>query len=58
MKLEYLFYGIGIFFLFYTVAYFAYNYLFDLSDFLKTVMLVLSVIIFFILGEVMSDKDL
>jgi len=56
MKLQYLFYVLGIIFLFITVAYFAYNYLFDLSDTLKTIILVLVIVIFFFLGEVMWGK--
>lgn len=57
MKLQYLFYIIGIIFIFITVAYFAYNYLFSLSDGIKTIILVLSIIVFFALGEIMWEKD-
>ncbi len=58
MKLQYLFYVIGIVFLFATISYFAYNYLFDLSDGIKTVVLFLLVIVFFVVGEVFFEKDL
>jgi hypothetical protein len=58
MKLQYLFYVLGIIFLFATVAYFSYNFLFNLPDSLKTVILALVVIIFFVLGEVMWEKDM
>lgn len=58
MKLQYLFYILGIIFLFATVAYFSYNYLFDLPDSIKTVILVLAIIVFFVLGDVMWDKEL
>ncbi|MEK6800309.1 MAG: hypothetical protein AABY10_01815 [Nanoarchaeota archaeon] len=57
MKLQYLFYVIGIVFLFATVAYFSYNYLFNLSDGLKLVILVLLTIVFFFLGEVFWEKE-
>ncbi|MBI2448775.1 hypothetical protein HYV49_00585 [Candidatus Pacearchaeota archaeon] len=57
MKLQYLFYILGIIFLFITVSYFAYNYLFSLSDMLKTIILILIIIIFFVLGEVMWEKE-
>jgi hypothetical protein len=57
MKLQYLFYILGIIFLFATVAYFSYNYLFELSDGLKTIILVLSIIVFFVLGEVLWETD-
>ena len=56
MKLQYLFYIIGIVFLFATVAYFSYNYLFDLPDAIKTVILLLGVIVFFVLGDIMWEK--
>jgi drug/metabolite transporter (DMT)-like permease len=57
MNFQYLFYIIGIVFLFATISYFAYNYLFDLSDSLKTVILILVIIVFFVLGELMEDKN-
>jgi len=58
MKLQYLFYILGIVFLFATVSYFAYNYLFDLPDIIKTAILLLAMIVFFALGEVMWDKEI
>jgi len=58
MKLQYLFYILGIIFLFATVAYFSYNYLFNLPDSIKTIILCLGIIIFFVLGEVLWDKDI
>jgi len=58
MKLQYLFYILGIIFLFATVSYFAYNYLFDLPDSIKTVILLLAMIVFFVLGEVMWEKNI
>jgi len=58
MKLQYLFYIIGIIFLFATIAYFSYNYLFGLPDEIKTIILMLSIVIFFVLGEVFWEKDL
>ena len=58
MKLQYLFYTIGIIFLFSTVAYFSYNYLFDLPDQIKSVILILGVIVIFVTGEIMWEKDI
>ena len=58
MKLQYLFYVLGIIFLFATAAYFSYNYLFSLSDGIKTIILVLVMIVFFVLGEVLWEKEL
>ncbi len=57
MKLQYLFYVLGIIFLFATVAYFSYNFLFNLSDVVKSIILVLVIIVFFFLGEIMEEKD-
>ena len=47
IKPQYIFYTIGIIFLFATVAYFSYEYIFGLSDIVKTVILVCLIIIFF-----------
>ena len=58
LKLEHLFYVIGIVFLFATISYFSYNYLFDLPDGIKTIILLLLVVVFFVLGEVFYEKDL
>ncbi len=58
MKLQYLFYILGIIFLFATAAYFSYNYLFSLSDGIKTLILVLLIIVFFTLGEIFWEKDI
>lgn len=58
MKIQVLFYVIGIIFLFATVVYFAYNYLFRASDMIKTVQLILLVVVFFVLGNTMEGKDI
>lgn len=58
MKLQYLFYVLGIIFIFATVAYFAYNYLFNLSDTIKMVILILLMVVFFTLGEIMEAKNI
>ena len=39
-KAQYVFYIIGIIFLFATLAYFSYEYLFNLSDIAKTIVLI------------------
>jgi len=49
---------LGIIFLFATAAYFSYNYLFSLSDGIKTIILVLVMVVFFVLGEVLWEKEL
>lgn len=58
MKLQYLFYVLGIIFLFAAIAYFSYNYLFSLSDGVKSIILVLLIIVFFVFGEVMEESDI
>jgi len=58
MKFQNLFYIIGIIFLFATASYFSYNYLFNLSDSLKTIMLVLLIIIFFVIGGLFEERDI
>ena len=58
MKLQYMFYILGIIFIFATVAYFSYSYLFNLSDGVKTIILILTIIIFFFLGEVTYARDI
>jgi len=58
MKFQYLFYAVGIIFLFITLAYFSYQYLFNLSDGLKTIILVLGMIIFFVAGILMEGSDI
>ena len=57
MRLQNLFYIIGIVFLFATITYFSYNYLFNLSDTIKTIILALLIIVFFSLGAILEDKD-
>jgi len=58
VKSEYIFYIIGIVFLFSAVAYFSYEYLFSLSDIIKTIILVCLIIIFFFLADFMAERDI
>jgi len=58
MRFQYIFYVLGIIFLFATLSYFSYNYLFNLPDFIKTIILGLLIIVFFFLGEIMEDKEI
>lgn len=57
VQAQYIFYVIGIIFLFSTIAYFAYQYLFDLSDIVKTIILVCLAIVFFFVAEFMAERD-
>lgn len=57
VKAQYIFYFIGIVFLFATIAYFSYEYLFSLSDLVKTIILLCLVVIFFFLADYMAERD-
>jgi len=57
VKAQYIFYIIGIIFLFATVAYFSYEYLFSLSDIVKTIILVCLVIVFFFVADFMAERE-
>lgn len=58
IKAQYIFYVIGIIFLFATLAYFSYEYLFSLSDIVKTIILVCLIVIFFFLADFMAGRDI
>ena len=57
LKLEYLFYGIGIVFLFSTIVYFAREYVFQLPPFAKTVILLCLVSVAYFTGEYLEEKN-
>lgn len=50
------FFVLGIIFLFATLSYFAYKYVFNLSDKMKTLVLVCLIIIFFFVGDFMVER--
>ncbi len=58
VNLNTFFYVVGVIFLFATVSYFSYQYLFNLSDKIKVVILVLACIIFFYVADIMEEKDI
>ena len=58
MKLQVIFYGIGLIFLFAAVSYFSYEYLMDLSYLAKTVILFLASIIVFTIAHLMRGRDI
>lgn len=58
LKAEYIFYILGIIFLFATVAYFSYEYLFSLSDIVKTIILVCLVVASFFVADWMAERDI
>mgnify|MGYP006293251347 CR=1 FL=1 len=58
IKAQYIFYTIGIIFLFATIAYFSYEYLFSLSDAVKTIILICLTIVFFFVADLMAERDI
>jgi hypothetical protein len=58
VKVEYLFYIIGIIFLFATIAYFSYEYLFSLSNIVKAIILVCLVIMFFFAADYLRVRNI
>ncbi len=58
VKAQYIFYVVGIIFLFATVIYFSYEYLFNLSDAIKTIILVCLTVAFFFLADYMNRRDI
>ncbi len=58
IKAQYIFYIIGIVFLFATIAYFSYEYLFSLSDMVKTIILICLIIISFVLADFMAERNI
>lgn len=58
MNAQYIFYVLGIIFLFSTIAYFSYEYLFELSDIVKTIILLCAVVVFFVIGDVMAEGNI
>ena len=58
MNTQIIFYVIGVIFLFSTIVYFAYEYLYMLSDLVKTMMLTCLTIASFFLAEYFKERDL
>ncbi|MSS74296.1 hypothetical protein EXS72_01515 [Candidatus Pacearchaeota archaeon] len=58
MKMEYIFYLVGIVFLFISVGYFIYEYVSIFPDSVKLVLLIVAIVVFYILAEFkrVSDK--
>ncbi|MFH1586043.1 MAG: hypothetical protein ABIB79_04705 [archaeon] len=58
MKLHYIFYIVGVIFIFASVWYFAKEFIEELPDMIKLVVLIISFIIAFIIGELFRGKNL
>ncbi len=58
MKIHHVFYAVGVIFIFSAVLYFAKEFILDLSPVLKVVLLIISVIVTFVAGELMREADI
>ncbi|MEK6974636.1 MAG: hypothetical protein AABW41_05370 [Nanoarchaeota archaeon] len=58
VKAQYIFYVLGIIFLFSTVAYFSYQYLFNLSNTIKLIILICLIIASFFIADYLRERDI
>jgi len=58
MKIQYLFYVIGVIFIFGSVWYFARTYIDDLPRIIKLVLLIISIVVSFTVAEIMRGKEI
>ena len=58
IKAEYIFYVIGIVFVFATISYFSYEYLFDLPDIVKAVILFSASVLFFFAADFLAERGI
>jgi hypothetical protein len=58
VKAQYIFYVIGIIFLFATISYFSYEYLFNLSEGVKAAVLVCLTIATFFTADYLAERDI
>lgn len=58
MKLQYLFYVVGVIFIFATIGYFTSEFIQDLPDIIKLILLFSSVIISFIVAEFLRGGEI
>ncbi len=56
VKMEYIFFILGIIFIFATVAYFSYKYVFGLADSVKAIILFLLAVITFFIGITLQER--
>jgi hypothetical protein len=57
MNIQYIFYTIGVLFIFLSVWYFAGEFIADLSDGIKLILLVISIIVTFIIAEMLRSAN-
>jgi len=57
MKVQYIFYTIGVLFLIATVLYFTWEFIAELPDPIKLVLLIISIVVSFIVAEFLRGGD-
>jgi len=57
MKIQYIFYTIGVFFVFASVWYFAREFIRDLPDPIKLLLLIVGIILSFVIAEFLRGGD-
>jgi hypothetical protein len=57
MKIQYAFYIVGVIFIFATVIYFVREYIDLMADSLKLVLLLVSIIVTFVVAEILREYD-
>ena len=58
MKIQYLFYIVGVIFVFATVWYFAKEYIAQFPNIIKLILLVVSIVILYVVAEFMRRADI
>jgi hypothetical protein len=58
MKIYHIFYVVGIIFIFSTIAYFSYQYVFNLSKEIKAIVLIALIIIMFFIADFLKERDI
>ena len=58
MKMQYLFYIVGVIFIFASVWYFAREYIAQFSNGVKLILLIVSVVVSYVIAEFMREADL
>ena len=57
MKIQYIFYTVGVIFIIATVIYFTKEFIVNLPDPIKLVLLIISVVVSFIVAEFLREAD-
>lgn len=57
MKIQHIFYTVGVIFIFASIVYFAREFIVELPDPLKLILLIFSVVLTFIIAEIFRGKD-